>query len=94
MRRLDRAERLAVVERRRGLPRRPPSVERSMWTRQPSSSVLEPETIGAVGELHRLVLDRAEHAVRQALPASTTSGRRRCDVITMPHHVLGDGPTL
>ena len=48
----------------------------------------------AVGQDDRLVLDRAEDAVGQSLAVCDHVRPPSSDVMSMPHHSLGDGPTL
>ncbi len=71
----------------------PLSDDRSKCTRQPSCSVLDPDRMSPFASCTGLFL----------IGPSTPSGRRRADahvrppsadVMTMPHHVLGLGPTL
>ena len=72
---------------------RPPSVERSMWTCQPLFSVLEPETIVPLASWTGLSL------IGPSTPSGSRAGADHvrpssCDVMTMPHQALGEGPTL
>src|SRR5690606_8588335 len=72
---------------------RPPSVERSMCTRHPSCSVLDPDRMSPLASSIGLFF------TGPITPSGNRSGvdhvrPSSVDVVTMPHHSEGEGPTL